>query len=203
MKKTILCILYPKSLADGGSCKIMQVSRTLQIMTFQPARPQSRVCSLCALSSVTFCFLVENPETPFFSLFFPFRSRYCIQLYIVLCKMRCIKGHLLTSAWAGFKNSESGPKIIFQMKNISYALLRHIDSRLSPQFCPIMDIVYSHFSLFSTFFLNMVIFSDKMRYLSPPSLSSRQGFLKHFTFIPGCDIAVGACLMWTPPHPRL
>lgn len=33
--------------------------------------------------------------------------------------MQYIKGHLLTSAWAGFQNSKSGPKIIFQMKNIS------------------------------------------------------------------------------------
>lgn len=33
--------------------------------------------------------------------------------------MQYIKGHLLTSAWAGFQNSKSGSKIIFQMKNIS------------------------------------------------------------------------------------
>lgn len=32
--------------------------------------------------------------------------------------MQYIKGHL-TSAWAGFQNSKSGPKIISQMKNIS------------------------------------------------------------------------------------
>lgn len=33
--------------------------------------------------------------------------------------MQYIKGHLLTSAWARFQNSKSGPKIVFQMKNIS------------------------------------------------------------------------------------
>lgn len=32
--------------------------------------------------------------------------------------MQYIKGHLLTSAWAGFQSNKSGPKIIFQMKNI-------------------------------------------------------------------------------------
>lgn len=62
----------------------------------------------------------SKPEAPFFSLFhfFLFRSRHCTQLYIVLCKMQYRKGHLLTSAWAGFQSNQSGPKIIFQMKNV-------------------------------------------------------------------------------------
>lgn len=33
--------------------------------------------------------------------------------------MQYIKGHLLTSAWAGFQNSKSGPKTASQMKSIS------------------------------------------------------------------------------------
>lgn len=65
----MLSILYPKSLADGGSCKIMQMSRILQIMTFQPAWSTAKfAASALPLSSAMYCFLAENPETPFFSL---------------------------------------------------------------------------------------------------------------------------------------
>jgi hypothetical protein len=68
MQKDNASRLCLKSLANGSSCKIMQMSRILQIMTFQPAcstEPSSQPLLPSAMS----CFLVENPETPFFFLF--------------------------------------------------------------------------------------------------------------------------------------
>lgn len=63
----MLSILYPKSLADGHSCKILQMSGILQIAPWQPAcssEPSS--AQLCLLPCTAFW---SKPGTPFFSLF--------------------------------------------------------------------------------------------------------------------------------------
>lgn len=60
----MLSILYPKSLADGDSCKILQMSGILQIAPLQPAC-SAEPSAASALSSALDCFLVENRKHHF------------------------------------------------------------------------------------------------------------------------------------------